>query len=153
AILGRYIAEHPDVTAPSSSAPSSSSSSAKPSTSSSAPHSSSSSARPTTPPTTSPPTTKPPATTVPPPPTTKAPPTATTSGSGDTLGERFGGFSMPLERVQGLSTADIEHQADLMVELNGGWQRGDYQWSQTEPSEGVFRWDDQDRWIKAALTR
>jgi hypothetical protein len=60
---------------------------------------------------------------------------------------------MPLEQVQGLSTADIDHQADLIAELNGGWQRGDYQWSQTEPTKGVFRWDDQDRWIKAALAR
>jgi hypothetical protein len=60
---------------------------------------------------------------------------------------------MPLEQVQGLSTADINRQADLLVEVNAGWQRGDYMWSETERSPNVFTWDDQDRWIKAAVTR
>jgi hypothetical protein len=70
-----------------------------------------------------------------------------------TLGERFGGFSMPLEQMQFLPTADIDRQADLIVALNGGWQRGDYMWSRTEPSPGVFTWTDQDRWIIAAVVR
>jgi polysaccharide biosynthesis protein PslG len=75
------------------------------------------------------------------------------AGGEATLGQRFGGFSMPLEQVQFLSTADIDRQADLLVELNGGWQRADYMWSRTEPSRGDFTWDDQDRWIKAAVAR
>jgi hypothetical protein len=60
---------------------------------------------------------------------------------------------MPLEQVQGLSTADINRQADLIVGENAGWWRGDYMWSETEPSPGVFTWDDQDRWVRAAVTR
>jgi hypothetical protein len=83
-----------------------------------------------------------------------APPSpAPPSNGAATLGQRFGGFSMPLEQMQSLPTADIERQADLIVELNGGWQRGDYQWSRTEPSPGVFTWADQDRWITAAVAR
>jgi polysaccharide biosynthesis protein PslG len=98
-----------------------------------------------------------PATTLPaapaPPPPAAAPPTAPPAEPTATLGQRFGGFSMPLEQVQFLPSADIDRQADLIVELNGGWQRGDYMWSETEPSPGVFTWDDQDRWIDAAVAR
>jgi len=102
-----------------------------------------------------PPSPTPPSSTPPPPP----PATGTVPGptppedATATLGRRFGGFSMPLEQVQFLSDADIDRQADLLVELNAGWQRGDYMWSRTEPAPGVFTWDDQDRWITAAVAR
>lgn len=85
--------------------------------------------------------------------TTTTLPATTTPSAAVTLGQRFGGFSTALEHVQFLPTADIDRQADLIAELGGGWLRGDYMWSHTEAIRGVYTWDDQDRWIRAAVAR
>ena len=70
-----------------------------------------------------------------------------------TLGQRFGAFSMPLEQVQGVSDAFINQQADLLKDLGVGWWRGDYPIRQVCPSKGNYNWNDTDRWVKAALAR
>lgn len=77
------------------------------------------------------------------------PPTPT----GQTLGQRFGAFSMPLEQVQGVSQGFIDQQADLLHDLGVGWWRGDYPVRQVSPSKGAYNWTDTDRWVKAALAR
>jgi polysaccharide biosynthesis protein PslG len=107
----------------------------------------------TTTPTTLPPTTT--STTVAPTTTstTIAPTTTTTTPPPQLVGKTFGGFSMPLEQVQYISDAAIAQQANDLVTLGAGWQRGDYQWSATEATKGVYTWADQDRWIIAAVQR
>jgi hypothetical protein len=96
---------------------------------------------PTTTTTTAAPTT----TTVPPTTTTTVPPTTTVAPP--TLGSQFGGFSMPYEQTLGLSTAQLNQQADAMVALGAGWHRGDYPWSVSEPSRGTFTWSTVDAFI------
>jgi hypothetical protein len=66
------------------------------------------------------------------PPTPIEPPPVTGT---QTLGQRFGAFSMPLEQVQGVTQAFIDQQADLIKE------------------SGAYQWADTDRWVLAALKR
>jgi hypothetical protein len=84
---------------------------------------------------------------------TPVPPDPTPPPTNQTLGQRFGAFSMPLEQVQGVTDAFIAQQGDLMKDLGVGWWRGDYPLRQVCPSKGNYNWTDTDRWVKAALAR
>ena len=70
-----------------------------------------------------------------------------------TLGQRYGAFSMPLEQVQGVADSFLAQQGDILKDVGVGWWRGDYPVRQVSPSKGVYNWSDTDRWVKVALTR
>jgi hypothetical protein len=70
-----------------------------------------------------------------------------------TLGQRMGAFSMPLEQVQNVSSSFINQQGDLLKDLGVGWWRGDYPVSMFNPSKGSYNWGAVDTWVKAALAR
>lgn len=85
---------------------------------------------------------------------TPTPPNPIPPTGNQTLGQRFGAFSMPLEQVQGVPQSFIDQQADLLKDLGVGWWRGDYPIRQVYPNKGgAYVWPDTDRWVKAALAR
>jgi hypothetical protein len=70
-----------------------------------------------------------------------------------TLGQAFGGFSMPLEQVQGsVSDATLDTQATTIADIGAGYIRGDYPAYLTEPTQGNFNFTSADRWIVNALS-
>jgi hypothetical protein len=82
------------------------------------------------------------------PPNPEPPPTGE-----QTLGQRFGAFSMPLEQVQYVDQGFINQQGDYLADIDVGWWRGDYPVSLYNPSKGQYNWDQVDMWVKAALAR
>lgn len=69
-----------------------------------------------------------------------------------TLGQAFGGFSMPLEQVQGaVSDSALDSQAGFIQGIGAGWCRGDYPASLTEPTRGNYNFTSADRWVIAAI--
>lgn len=87
----------------------------------------------------------------PPPPPPPPPPVPV---GGTSIGSVVGGVSMPLEQVQGSVTdAFLDAQADALVALGAGWQRGDYPAYLTEATEGTFTYTSADRWVTRALSR
>jgi hypothetical protein len=68
-----------------------------------------------------------------------------------TTGVAVGGFSHPLEQVQGTTGTWLDNQLTDITNLGAGWQRGDYPVSLVSPTSGTFTYTAADLWITKAL--
>lgn len=85
-------------------------------------------------------------------PTPTPTPTPAPAPTGQTLGQRYGAISFPLEQSQA-DTGFINRQMDIIKDLGMGWVRSDFPPSMISPSKGVYNWDGPARWVRSALER